>query len=209
VSGVDGAGKSTLSRSVAQNLGRAGVPTGRVWARPGLRVGWLNGLARAGKKLLSQGPSPGVEQVGAGVSARDLASRRGILGWAWAMLVTLSFLVDVRRQHLRGRGVLLYDRHLLDALVTLDLVYEGADLRLHRALVRRVLPKPSLSVYLEVPAEVAVVRKPEDMFGEYAIRCQLENYEAYAGQIEDLRWLDGVNPVDDLVAVVTRWLAEL
>ncbi len=209
VSGVDGAGKSTLSRLVAQDLDRAGVPASRVWTRPGLSIGWLSGLARVGKKLLGQDPSPGVERVGGGVPARDLASRRGILGWTWAMLVILSFLVDVRRQHLRGRGVLLYDRHLLDVLVTLGLVYEGVDLRLHRALVRRSLPKPSLSVYLDVPAEVAVARKPEDMFGEYAIRCQLESYDAYAGQIEDLRRLNGLNPAEELAAVVTRWLAEL
>lgn len=208
MSGVDGAGKSTLSRLVVQNLDRAGVPAGRVWTRPGLSIGWLNLLARAGKKLLRQNPSPGVEQVGGGVPARELASRHGILGWTWAMLVTLSFLVDVRRQHLRGRGVLLYDRHLLDALVTLDLVYEGVDLRLHRTLIRRGLPKPSLSVYLDVPAEVALVRKPEDMFGEYAIRRQLESYEAHAGQVEDLRRLNGVNPADELAAVVNRWIAE-
>lgn len=125
------------------------------------------------------------------------------------MLVTLSFLVDVRRQHLRGRGVLLYDRHLLDALVTLDLVYEGVDLRLHRTLVRRGLPKPSLSVYLDVPAEVALARKPGDMFGEYAIRRQLESYEAHSGEVEELHRLNSVDPADELAAVVSRWLAEL
>jgi thymidylate kinase len=125
------------------------------------------------------------------------------------MLVTLSFLVDVRLQHVKGRGVLLYDRHLLDALVTLDFVYEGVDLRLHRAVVRRGLPKPQLSVYLDVPAEVAVTRKPEDIFGEYAIRRQLESYEARRGEVEDLRRLDGTRPPEELAAVVTRWLAEL
>ena len=120
------------------------------------------------------------------------------------MLVILSFLVDVRRQHLRGRGVLLYDRHLLDALVTLDFVYEGVDLRLHRALVRRGLPKPALSIYLDVPAELASARKPEDIFGEYAIRRQLESYEVRRDEVENLRRLDGGRPADELAAVVTR-----
>lgn len=209
VSGVDGSGKSTLSRLVARNLDQAGVPVGRVWTRPGLRIGWLDVLARGGKKLLGQNPSPGVERVGGGVPVEDLASRRGIVGWTWAMLVTLSFLVDVHRQHVKGRGVLLYDRHLLDALVTLDFVYGGADLHLHRAVVRRGLPKPRLSVYLDVPAEVALARKPGDMFGEYAVRRQLEGYEACCGEVEDLRRLDGSHPADELAAVVTRWLARL
>jgi hypothetical protein len=74
------------------------------------------------------------------VPAGDLASRRAILRWTWAMLMTLSFLADVRPQHARCRGVLLYDLHLLDVLVQLDLVYGRVNLRLHRAMMRRVLP---------------------------------------------------------------------
>lgn len=210
VSGVDGSGKSTLSQSVAMNLDRVGVPVGRVWTRPGMRVpGWLYVLARAGKKLLGQEPSPGLDRMAEGGPAGGLASRRGIVGWTWTMLVTLSFLIDVRRQHIRASGVLLYDRHLLDALATLDFVYEGVDLRLHRAVVRRGLPKPSLSLYLDVPVEVAVARKPGDMFGEYAVRRQLESYEACRDEVEDLRRLSGTRPADELAAIVTRWLAEL
>jgi hypothetical protein len=41
----------------------------------------------------------------------------------------------------------MYDRHLLDAQATLDFVYEGVDLGVHRT----------------------VARKPGDMFGEYAL----------------------------------------
>jgi hypothetical protein len=87
------------------------------------------------------------------------------------MLVTLVFLVDVRKQQIRICGVLPYDRHLLDALVTLGLFYGGVDLRLYRARVRRGLPKPLLSVYLDLPAEVAVARARSvgDMLGEHAI----------------------------------------
>lgn len=209
VSGVDGSCKSTLSRSVAQNLDRAGVPVGHVWTRPGMGLGWLDDLARAGKKLLGQDPSPGFERVAGGEPAAGLASRRSVFGWVWTMLVTLAFLVDVRRQHVKGRGVLLYDRHLLDALATLDFVYNGVNLRLHRALVRRGLPRPSLSVYVDVPAEVARLRKPEEIFNEYAIRRQLESYEAYHGDVENLRRLDGIHPANELAAAVTRWIAKL
>jgi len=208
LSGVDGSGKSTMSRLVTRNLDAAGVPVSRVWARPGMAIGWLDGLARTAKRLLKQDSAPGMARVAGGTPAGELVSRRGVLGWTWATLVTLSFIVNVRRQQLRGRGVVLYDRHLLDALVTLDFVYEGVDLRMHRALIRRGLPKPFLSVYLDVPTEVAVARKPEDMFGEYAVRRQLESYEARRKEIEGLLRLDGHRPADELAEVVTRWLAE-
>lgn len=209
VSGVDGSGKSTLTRLVTRNLDQAGVPVSRVWTRPGMRIGWLSSLARAAKKLLGQDTSSGVARVAGGAPAGDLTSRRGILGWTWAMLVTLSFLIDVRQQHLRSRGVVLYDRHLLDALVTLDFVYEGVNLSMHQAVVRQGLPKPVLSFYLDVPVEVAVARKPGDTFGEYAVRRQLESYEARRGETANLHLLDGRRSAEDLGGVVTRLFAEL
>lgn len=216
VSGVDGSGKSTLSGLVARNLEAAGIPVSRIWARPGGKKNiLLDSLARTGKRLLGQDPSWGAARVAGGGPTGDLASRRGFLGWAWAMLVTLSFLLDVRRQHLRSRGVVLYDRHLLDALVQLDFVYGGVDLRLHQAVVRLGLPKPHLSVYLDVPVEVALARlarkpqEPEDIYtGQYVVRRQLERYEARRPEVGRLRRLDGGRPAEDLAATVTRWLVE-
>jgi len=216
VSGVDGSGKSTLSRLVAQNLKQAGIPVSRIWARPGGKKNrLLDGLAHAGKRLLGQDPSWGAARVARGGPTGDLASRRGLLGWTWAMLVTLSFLLDVRQQHLRSRGVILYDRHLLDALVQLDFVYGGVDLRLHQAVVRRGLPKPRLSLYLDVPEEVALARlarkpqEPDDIYtGQYVVRRQLERYEARRPEVGHLRRLDGGRPAEELAVTVTRWLAE-
>lgn len=210
VSGVDGSGKSTLCSLVARNLERARVPVGRVWSRPGMRLRWLNVLSGFGKKLLGHDPAGGLDRIAQGTPARDLASRRGLLGWTWALVVALAFVGDVRQQLLRSRrGVILYDRHLLDALVTLEFFYGGVDLSLHQAVVRRGLPKPLLSVYLDVPPEVALARKPGETFGEYTVRGQLERYKAHRGEIEGLRQLDGRRPADELAAVVIRWLAEL
>lgn len=212
VSGVDGSGKSTLIRSVSRNLERADVPVGCVWARPGVGVGWLERPVRLLKKLLGHDDSWGSAKIAAGVPAGELTSRRGVTGWTWAMLVILSFLADVRWQHIKGRGVLLYDRHLLDALVHLDFVYGGADLRLHRALVRRLMPKPALAVYLDVPAEVAVSRKPTEPWdiyvGEYVVRRQIEGYEARLDEVEDLHRMDGNAPAEELAVAVTRMLAK-
>lgn len=217
ISGVDGSGKSTLIRLVGRNLDRAGVPNCRIWARPGggKMNRWLDSLGRLGKRLLGEEPSSwGSAQVTKGVPASDLPRRRGVVGWTWAMLVTLRFLLDVRRQHFRGRGVLLHDRHLLDALVHLDFVYGGVDLRPHRALIRWGVPAPRLSLYLDVPADVALARKPEpeepeDIFiGRYTIRSQLEGYETYRGEVPQLVQMNGQRPPDELAAVVTRRLAD-
>jgi thymidylate kinase len=203
LSGVDGAGKSTVARLLARDIARLEVETTVVWTRPGMRLDWLDRSARLVKRALRQDAAPGIGRVAAG-RGQGLASRRGVLGWAWALLVTLSFLRDVRGRHRRARGVVICDRHLLDALVTLEFAYEGVDLRLHRWLVRRLLPKAVLTAYLEVPAEVAAGRKVDDLFGEHAVNRQLEGYASLGAEVEDMLVLDGTRSPEDLALEILR-----
>ena len=207
LSGVDGAGKSTLSTALSRDLQRVGVPVSVVWTRPGMGIGlgWVERLAGLVKRAMGHGSAPGVRRVAAG---EVLPWRRGPVAWSWAMLITLSFLADVRWQHLRGIGILLYDRHLLDGLVTLDFVYGGVDLTAQRALIRRLLPGAELSFFLDVPPEVAISRKPGDSFGELAVRRQIQGYEALLGEVPGLRRLDATLPGEELAAAVFRALVE-
>lgn len=208
LSGVDGSGKSALATEVTRQLTCAGVPSSVVWARPGMRLGALRAVARLGRRVLRQGSEPGVRAVAAGMSG-TLPSRRGLVGWAWALLVAVSFSVDVRKRHGRSRGVVVYDRHLVDALVTLDFVYAGVDLRLARWICRRALPHADVSFYVEVPSEVAVSRKPGDSFGQHAVSEQLDGYARWVGVVPGIAVLDGLQPVDALAAIVLDRLLAL
>jgi thymidylate kinase len=206
LSGVDGAGKSSMARLLARDIGRLGVETTVVWTRPGMRLGWLDWSARLVKRTLRQDAAPGIGRV-ATDGGQGLASRRGVVGWAWALLVTVSFLRDVRGRHRRARGVVVFDRHLLDALVTLEFAYEGVDLRLHRWLVRHLMPKAVLTAYLEVPAEVAAGRKVDDLFGAHAVRRQLEGYAARRAEVENVLVLDGTRSPEGLALEILRAIA--
>lgn len=201
LSGVDGSGKSSLAKEVTDQLAAAGVPSSLVWARPGMRIGVLQAVAWLGRGILRQGSEPGVRSVASGTST-PLPSRKGVVGWAWALLVAVSFAVDVRKRHGRARGVVVYDRHLIDALVTMDFVYAGVDLRLARWICRRALPRADLSFYVDVPAEVAVGRKPNDTFGHHAITEQLEGYRRWLDTVPGITLLDGTQPIDDLATIV-------
>lgn len=203
VTGVDGSGKSTLRAALADSLGSAGVPVSTVWVRPGMGLGRLTSLAAWGKRLLRQDAAPGLRAM-ADPSAARPASRRGAVGWTWAMLVTSSFLVGVWRQHLSGRGVMIYDRHVVDALATLDFAYDGVDLRLQHRVIRALLPHADVRLYLDVPAEVSVARKPDDLLGEHAVRTQLEGYARWLGQLPPAVRLDATLPTPDLVAQAMR-----
>jgi thymidylate kinase len=201
ISGVDGSGKSTLRAAIADNLDRAGVPVSTVWVRPGMGLGWLTALALWGKRLLRQDAAPGLHAM-ANPDASRPASRRGAVGWLWSALVTVSFLVGVWRQHQAARGVVLYDRHLPDAHATLDFAYEGVDLRLQHRLVRAFLPSADVPFYLEVPAEVSVARKPDDVLGEHAVRRQLESYARWLDELPRTVRLDATQPTAELVPQV-------
>jgi hypothetical protein len=174
-----------------------------------MRIGLLGGLGRLAKRVLRQDRSAGVQRIGRGEAAAEVASRRGLVGWVWALMVTLSFVGQVRREHREGRGVLLYDRHLLDALVTLDVVYEGVNLGVHRALIRRLVPRADLTLLLSVPSATALARKPEDMFVLAVLDRQARRYAARRTEAPALRELDGTRPAEELAAAAFRMVARI
>jgi thymidylate kinase len=207
ISGLDGAGKSTLARTLARDLRRARLPVTLVWTRPGMRLRWLGNLGRAAKRLLRQDRSTGVERIGRGERAGSVASRHGALGWIWALMVTLSFIRQIRKGRRRGRSVFIYDRHLLDALVTLDVVYEGVRLGVHRSLVRLLVPRADVTLLLVVPPTIALLRKPDDMFVEAVLERQAKRYAACRAEASDVLELDGTRPPQDLAAEAFRLVA--
>ena len=203
VSGVDGAGKSTVLEGLQRDLDRCGLPVGRVWLRPGMGLGRLTGLARRVKRSRGLDEEPGVNRVAADPDA-DLSSRRGPVGWVWSMTVAVSFVAGVRRQHAAARGVVLYDRHLLDALVTLDFLYGGADLRVQQWLVRLATPRADVSLHLDVSVDEAVRRKPGDQIGRRAVDRQVAGYQRWLGRLPGTRLLDAARDVDVVVAEAVR-----
>jgi thymidylate kinase len=197
ISGVDGSGKTTLMDAVLTDLTNAGVPTSRVWLRPGMGLGWIAALAGRVKQLIGADPRPGV-----GLLAADpdsvVASRRGAAGWVWSMIVVAAFVAGVRRQHAAGGGVVLYDRHVADALATLDFAYAGTDLTLQRWLVTTFTPAADVAFYLDIPADVALARKPGDIIGAAAVSRQLEAYGRWLRRLPGLRRLDATRGPDEL-----------
>jgi len=170
----------------------------------GIGLGAFERLASMAKRALRHDTAPGVRRVASG---EDLPWRKGLVGWTWALLITLSFLAHARRQHARGIGVVVYDRHLPDALVSLDFVYRGANLRFHRALIKRLLPRAAVAVYLRVPKEIAVARaKAGETFGDLAVGRQLEGYETTLRQAPGVREMDGTQPPEELARQVLRWI---
>ncbi len=206
LSGVDGAGKSTLARQLHHDLTCVGVPCSIVWARPGNNLGRLASLADYLKRLLRHQPTPGIEVMAQGHRPQ---SRTGLLGTAWTTVVTLAYLSDTWRQYLRSCGVVIFDRHLLDAIATLEFGYAGTDLRLPLALVRRLLPAATLTCYLDVVAEHAVARKPGDVLALHAISAQLTSYAEQIARHGEVHLFDASDPVREIARSILEALVAL
>ena len=203
LSGVDGAGKSSLVRALQQALGRCGISCSVVWTRPGMRLRFLEGLAQVAKRLLGV-ESGGLEDLASGAKPEDVRSRRGALGWVWSVLVTLAYLWDVRKRSIRASNVVIYDRHLLDAIATTEALYDGIDTRLQVWLVRRLAPRTDVSLWLDVPAEEAARRKPDELFNLRLVERQLDRYRANAPTIKGLVRIDGTAPPDEVALSAFR-----
>jgi hypothetical protein len=205
LSGCDGAGKSTLARSIAHDLERLGIPVTIAWTRPGMRADGLAAVAQLVKRALGQPPEPGIRAVGRG-GGDALASRRGVIGWVWTALVSASFLRDVWSRTAGRRGVVVYDRHALDALVTLEVVYPNVDTRIQRWLLQRLLPRVGVALLVDVDAALARARKPDDLFDVSVLADQVRRYRAGAGPRTNI--LDGAAPPAEVARdALTRILA--
>jgi thymidylate kinase len=188
LSGVDGAGKSSVIRQFTHELSLSGLPFTVLWARPGQELGWLNAVARLAKRALGHQPEPGFRAISADAHARP-PSRRGVTGRLWALLMLADYCVRARRAGSRASGIVVHDRHALDAAVTLGFAY-GLDRPWVLPLVQRAMSRPDLHVYLDIDATTASVRKPADPMGPAAIEEQLRRYRDVMPHVPNLTILD-------------------
>ena len=192
ISGVDGSGKSTLTGSLEEGLSRLGIATTMIWTRPGMRLELLDRLARRIRKFRKE-DTTGLRRLAEGASSETISSRKGLVGWVWLMLVSLAYLSDIRGQTRKAEGIVIFDRHLLDALGTIDAIYAGVPSGVQRRIIRWFVPRADFTVWLDIDPAQAAARKPDDLIGADLVAKQALAYRKYAGLIPRLRTHDGTD----------------
>jgi thymidylate kinase len=75
-------------------------------------------------------------------------------------------------------------------------------------LVRHLLPPADLTLYLTVPVELALARKPGDTIGRSAVTRQVQEYEAAARHMQVCE-LSTTAPVDEVVERAWSYLVQV
>lgn len=163
LSGIDGSGKSSTADSITNKFNSFDVEATTVWGR------W--------RPMVSY-PVMGVLYVLLGWRRKDYDQSR-ILRSFWAYLVLADLLthaaVFVWPRLLRGE-VVCVDRYILDTVV--ELSYDGLYNERAVSAMRRLLPIPAVTFWLDVPPSVAVKRKSDtqEMLDRLGIEIEAETY---------------------------------
>jgi thymidylate kinase len=209
LSGIDGAGKSSQARWLAESLTALGADVDVVWNNLlGNRA--LDFVAATPKALLRLAGRRSERMARYEDAAPAIApAAPSVVHRGWSTIVTLANAVEQQVMASRSFGrdrVIVFDRSPLDLAVRMHVLYR-ANAEAQRRLIQLAAPRPDLAFLLDIPAEVSLGRK-SDIWSRTQLVEQTELYSALAPRF-GVRRIDGQRPPEEIAAEIASeaWLA--
>jgi thymidylate kinase len=208
--GTDGAGKSTVTARVEQDLAPVFSSTKRYHRPVASPLRWMKRYRTGSRSGGHVGASvtdlnaPPAQPDPPGKPPHNLPASLLKLGLWWADFTVFGYLLDVYPR-LVGSTLVLLDRYYQDLLVHPHGYRYGGPLWLAR-LVGRFVPRPHLVILLDASAKVIQARKPELPFAETA--RQREAYLEVVEGLSNAHVVDTSQPLDAAVDEAERIILE-
>lgn len=207
ITGIDGTGKSTLARNTVAALEASGRPAAYIYGRTYPVVS--RGLMALGRLTLLRGRDQWRDYAGY-TADKKRAMGNPLLRGIYTLAILADYYVQIWLKllpHLPSRRVVVADRYLYDTVISdlaVHLGYSAERTAEAIALGMLLLPRPWLTILLDVPEEVAFARKDDVPHIDY-LRERRGWYALLRGRPE-VRQFDGEGAPEtlarDLVAAV-------
>jgi thymidylate kinase len=179
ISGTDGSGKTAHARALLEVFQRCGLSTSYFWTRVGSQTGFWSLARRLTKKSAGS-----VKAEGGTANALRYERYTRLLRSKWRRVLwktvnTVDFCIFYNlmlRTKLMRRQVVVCDRYLADIYVDLHVHHPEKSQRVWPSILRLFLPRPTLSILVTAPADLAVRRSAEPEPTEY-IQRQVELFD--------------------------------
>jgi dTMP kinase len=168
--GIDGTGKTTLASKVAFTLRQQGQPAMYIYGRTFPVIS--RALMALGRMTLLRKENQWLDYAGY-TASKKRTMRSPLLARIYTMSILLDYYVQIWLKllpHLASRRVVVSDRYLYDTVISdLAVHLNYSDAQAGRAIQRglRFLPKPVLTVLIDVPEEIAFSRKDDVVHIDY------------------------------------------
>lgn len=197
--GIDGAGKTTLARTIAKSMNRKGVKSVYVYNR---FTPFFMRIVFAIGRLLFLRKKDMFKDYKTYSSARKQVFRNPavLLFYSWMVFFEYSIQVVFKTIARLAIGrVLICDRYIYDTVINdiaVDFGYSNENLSKALNWYFRFFPKPDLAFLVDIPEEVAMQRKNDIPSIEF-IRLRRKYYLSIANQFPLLK-LDGLKAFNSL-----------
>jgi len=208
--GIDGSGKTTLSKALVEALNKNGIKCLYLYGR--LEPFVLKPVIMIGRRIFLGGENMFKDYRGYSSRKRDTIKEHSFLFTLYRYILLfdyfLQLLFKVRIPLMLGKNIVC-DRYVYDTVITdlaVDMNLSSSEIK---DLIKRffyITPKPDLAFLIDLPEEIAFQRKDDTPSVEYL----KERRKIYldVGKEERMVILDGSKELDELEGLIRKEIFE-